>query len=347
MAKFSDIIGQEHLKSHMQNALRTGNISHAFIITGEKESGKEFIANIFAKTLLCESRNEENGYLEACDKCHSCLQADLHDNPDIIMVTHEKPNVITVDEIREKIRDDVAIKPYYGTHKIYIIPEGEKMNIAAQNALLKTLEEPPSYVIIIILTDNESAFLPTIMSRCVVLPMRPALDSDIKNFLMNQYHIPDYRAELCASFARGNVGKAILLSQNEDFDNMRKKIFSFFSKLKKKEIHEIIEMQKDILTPSEPKEGEVPVSSREMIDNYLDILRIFVRDVTVYKAVEESDYLIFRDELSYIREASENFAFDRLTAIYDSIDKAQKRIQANVNSDNVLELLILDIQNNL
>ncbi|HOO28706.1 MAG TPA: DNA polymerase III subunit delta, partial [Lachnospiraceae bacterium] len=161
MAGFNDIIGQEHLKEHLQKAIKTGNLSHAYMISGEKGSGKEFVANIFAMTLQCEK-----GGVEPCMECHSCRQAMTKNQPDIITVTHEKPNTISVEDIREQIVGDVAVKPYASKWKLYIIKDGEKMSVQAQNALLKTLEEPPSYVIILILTANSSMLLETIRSRC-------------------------------------------------------------------------------------------------------------------------------------------------------------------------------------
>jgi len=106
MAGFKDIIGQEQIKEHLQNALATGKVSHAYIINGEKSSGKEFIAKIFAMALQCEQ-----GGTEPCNECRSCKQTLSKNQPDIIYVSHEKPNTISVDDIRAQINNDVAISP--------------------------------------------------------------------------------------------------------------------------------------------------------------------------------------------------------------------------------------------
>ena len=140
MAGFKDIVGQEKLKEHMQNAIRMDKVSHAYIIQGELGAGKEFIAKIFAKTIQCERSKEE-----PCEECRSCKQIDSRNHPDVIWVNHEKPNSIGVEDIRSQVNNDMGIKPYYGPKKIYIINECEKMTVQAQNALLKTLEEPPAY----------------------------------------------------------------------------------------------------------------------------------------------------------------------------------------------------------
>ena len=182
MSRFADIVGQEQIKEHLQNAIRLNKVSHAYIISGERSSGKEFLAKTFSMALQCENRQDT----EPCQECHSCKQALSKNHPDIIFLTHEKPNTISVDDIRTQINGDVAIKPYSGPKKIYIISDGEKMTVQAQNALLKTLEEPPEYAVILILTTNVGALLPTILSRCVILSMKPARDEQVKKYLMQR-----------------------------------------------------------------------------------------------------------------------------------------------------------------
>ena len=157
MANFKDIIGQKQAKEHFQTAIETGNISHAYIINGETGSGRRMLADAFAKALQCEKHPNA----DSCDGCKSCHQAESGNHPDIRYITHEKAS-ISVDDIREQLNNDIQIKPYSSEHKVYIIPEANKMTEQAQNALLKTIEEPPAYAVIILLTDNLNALLPTI-----------------------------------------------------------------------------------------------------------------------------------------------------------------------------------------
>ena len=124
MSRFKDIVGQEQLKEHLQNAIRLNKVSHAYIINGERSSGKEFIAKTFAMALQCENLQTDGQDMEPCQECHSCKQALSGNHPDIIFITHEKPNTISVDDIRSQINGDVAIKPYSGPKKIYIMNEG-------------------------------------------------------------------------------------------------------------------------------------------------------------------------------------------------------------------------------
>ena len=139
-------------------------------------------------------------------ECHSCKQAINRNQPDILYLQHEKPNTISVDDIRSQINNDIVVKPYSSPYKVYIVDEAEKMNAQAQNALLKTIEEPPAYAVILLLTNNAETFLPTILSRCVRLDIKVVADNKIKKYLMEKYEIPDYKAEVCVAFAQGNVG---------------------------------------------------------------------------------------------------------------------------------------------
>ena len=256
MATFKDIIGQEQIKEHLTNAIEQGKISHAYVINGERFSGKEFIANVFAMALQCEHPDG----VEPCQECHSCKQALSANQPDIIRVTHEKPNTIGVDDIRTQINTDIAIKPYSSPRKIYIIQEGEKMTAQAQNALLKTLEEPPAYAVILILTTNVDALLPTILSRCVVLNMKPVRDDLVKKYLMEELQIPDYKANVCVAFARGNLGKAKQLASSEEFDHIKEEAVSMLKYVQDMEINEMLAAVKKI------QEYKFDV------DDYLDIL---------------------------------------------------------------------------
>lgn len=329
MARFQDIIGQEQIKEHLRNAITAGKVSHAYIINGEKSSGKEFIAKVFAMALQCEKREEE-----PCQVCHSCKQALTDNHPDIIRVSHEKPNTISVDDIRAQVNNDVAIKPYSGPYKIYIINEAEKMTPQAQNAILKTLEEPPEYAVILLLTTNVNSLLPTILSRCVVLNMKPVSDELVKKYLMEQLRVPDYKAEVCVAFARGNIGKARALASSEDFENVKSEALSLLKYIKDMELNEIIAAIKKI------------TEYKLEINDYLDILAIWYRDVLLFKATNDVNHLVFREEIQSLRKIAQRSSYEGIEKIIEALDTAKYRLDANVNFELTMELLMLTIQEN-
>lgn len=332
MATFQDIIGQEQIKEHLMNAVKTGKISHAYMINGDRGSGKEFIARVFAMALQCETRAQNPDQTGPCNECHSCKQALSDNQPDIIRVTHEKPNTISVEDIRTQINQDIIIKPYNSPYKIYILNEGEKMTLQAQNALLKTLEEPPAYAVILILTTNLEAMLPTILSRCVVLNMKPAPDEAIKEYLMKELQVPDYKADICIAFARGNVGKAKALATSEEFDNIKADAVALLKYITEMDVSEIVTAIKRI---SEYKFN---------IDDYLDIIAVWYRDALLFKATNDANHLIFKDELQYIRKVADKCTYEGIETIIQAIEKAKARLRANVNFDLTMEMLLLTIK---
>lgn len=329
MASFQDIIGQEQIKEHLHNALELNKISHAYILHGEKSSGKEFIARIFAMTLQCEQ-----GGVEPCNECRSCKQTLSYNQPDIIWVTHEKPGTIGVDDIRVQINNDIAIKPYSSKRKIYIVNDADKMTAQAQNALLKTLEEPPEYAIILLLVANINNLLSTILSRCVVLTMKPVKDELVKNFLMKELQVPDYKADVCVAFARGNIGKAKMLASSEEFDHIKADAVSLLKYIQDMEIQEIVSAIKKI--------NEYKLE----IGDYLDIIAVWYRDVLLFKATADANPVIFKEEIQAIRKVAERCSYEGIELVIEALDKAKKRLDANVNFDLVMELLLLTIREN-
>lgn len=329
MAKFTDIIGQEQLKEHLQNAIAMNKVSHAYIINGERSSGKEFVAKVFAAALQCEK-----GGTEPCGECHSCIQAKSGSQPDIIFVAHDKPNTIGVEDIRTQINNDIGIKPYSSPRKIYIMNEGEKMTVQAQNALLKTLEEPPEYAVILILTTNVEALLPTILSRCVVLNMKPVPDHKVKKFLMEELKIPDYKANICVAFARGNIGKAKMLASSEEFEKVKEEAVTLVKNINDMDISEVVKAIKKI------SEYQFDVT------DYLDILSVWYRDALLFKATKDANSLIFKNEIQSIRKVADRSTYEGIETIVKALQQAKRRLEANVNFDLTMELLLLTIQEN-
>ena len=329
MAKFTDIIGQEQIKEHLRGAISANKVSHAYIINGERSSGKEFIARVFAMALQCEK-----GEVEPCGECHSCKQALSNNQPDIIYVSHEKPNTISVEDIRTQINGDIDVKPYSSPRKIYIMNEGEKMTVQAQNALLKTLEEPPEYAVILILTTQVEALLPTILSRCVVLNMKPVSDALVKKYLMEELAVPDYKANICVAFARGNIGKAKLLASSEEFEKVKDEAITLVKYINDMEINEIVKAIKKI---SEYKFD---------VNDYLDILSVWYRDVLLFKATKDVNSLIFKEEIQQIMRVSDRSTYEGIETIVGALQQAKRRLEANVNFDLTMELLLLTIKEN-
>ncbi len=317
--KFADIIGQTAVKKHLITAVEQGKVSQAYIISGEKGSGKKMMAEAFAAYLLC--RHEPRGG-DACGECPSCRKLEHGNHPDVIYVTHEKTQ-ITVDDIREQVTGTVDIRPYESEKKVYIIDEAQKMNIEAQNAILKTLENPPDYVVILLLTENAWAFLPTILSRCVRLDLKPLPEKTIEKYLMSQNQLPDYMARLYAMFAQGNLGKAVTAATDEEFRSRRAAV---------------VDLAKGIAGEpyySYAQKAENVAADKEGADEYLDLLSLWYRDVLLYKAVGADDRLCYSDEAFTIRRIAGSMSYERLNRLFEAVDTSRSKLKANVRADLV------------
>ena len=329
--RFDSIIGQEHIKEHLKISLTSGKISQAYLFTGENMSGKEYIARIFANALVCE--DPENGY-EPCGKCRSCIQAASRNNPDIITVTHDKPGMISVDDVRTQIVNDEQVKPYQSKWKIYIMNEAEKMTPQAQNALLKTLEEPSEFVVIMLLATSASAMLSTVISRCVQLDLRPVEDKIVKNYLMSEVKIPDYQADICVAFARGNIGKARSLAGSEDFESIKEEAIRVLKYIRRMDTADMIDTLRKL------EEYKINVN------DFLDIMMIWYRDVLLYKATRDTDSIVFTDEKKAIIKEADDRSYEGIETILQTIEKTGRRLKANVNYELAMELLLLTIKEN-
>ena len=248
------------------------------------------------------------------------------------MVSHEKPGTISIDEIREQVINDVAIKPYCSPYKIYIIADAEMMTIQAQNALLKTIEEPPEYAVIMLLTSNADSLLPTIQSRCVRLDLKVVDDSLVKKYLMEHLHIPDYQAEIDASFAQGSIGRAKEAATSEEFSVMTQNALKILKYANTMEVYELTDAIKNITT------------DKQNINDYLDIFQFWFRDVLMFKATKEIDNLVFKQEINYIKEQASERSYENLEKILEALEKTKVRLRANVNVELALELLFLTIR---
>lgn len=327
MKGFQEIVGHEEIIKHMKNSISMGKVSHCYLLAGEPGAGKKLLAGTYAQALQCEEGKEE-----PCMNCDSCKRAISKNHPDIIYVTHEKPNTISVEEMRTQVVDDVVIKPYSSKYKIYIISDCEKMTPQAQNAILKTIEEPPEYAVFLLLTTNAQALLPTIQSRCVRLDVKVVSDSQVKEYLMEHLHVPDYQAEVDTSFAQGNIGKAEAAATSEEFENLTSSALHVLKNAENMEVYELVDSVKALS------------QDKTRIYDYLDLFQLWFRDVLMFKATQEVDNLIYKQEINYIKEQASNRSYEGLEKILEAVEKAKVRLQANVNFDLVMELLFLTIR---
>lgn len=181
---FAPLLGNDQLKENLSKSIKSGHISHFYIISGPEGSGKHTLAKLLAAAILCQ------GHDKPCLSCNPCRKVRDGNHPDLITVDDPEHKTVAVRIVRE-FRDDVFIRPNESEYKIYLLPQ--ELGIEGQNALLKILEEPPRYGVFILLTDNPGRLLPTVRSRCTELALRPLNDRILRGALEKEF--PDVSQE--------------------------------------------------------------------------------------------------------------------------------------------------------
>lgn len=344
--KFSDIIGQNALKSRLMQSVLDGDPSQAYILDGEKYSGRKTLASAFSAALQCEKKGRE-----ACGKCHSCKMAAAGTHPDII---HLSPGSLSarktdagkqlsyrIEDIRSEIIDDIGMKPFYGPYKIYILDEAETLNAASQNALLKTLEDPPPHGIIMLLTEDSDVFLDTVRSRCTAVSMMPLPDSEMIRHIIKRVSIPEYEARMIASFAHGNIGRAFYLADNTSsdskaFSDIRSSVAELLSHIDDRPVDVLLNDASEMISTIDK---EYPGHIRDIFDFFL----IWYRDVLIFKSIEDKTRLTFQEESYAISQTARRQTFSQLKSDIEAVLNARKQLAANVNGERALSQLILSL----
>lgn len=326
MPDFNEIVGQVEIKKHLEKAIEQNKVSHAYVLNGEAGTGKKLIASVFAQALQCEAVVRR-----PCGKCKSCMQSESLNHPDIIWVSHEKYS-IGVDDIRIQINNDIGIKPYSGAYKIYIINEAHKMTEQAQNAILKTIEEPPEYGVIILLTNNMENLLPTILSRCIKLDLKAVKEEEVVNYLITMHGVEDYAAKVAAQFSQGNIGKAIRYGSSGDFVQFKDQVLHLLKYIDDMDVSEILDMIKIL---SEQK---------LQINDCIDFMQLWYRDVLMLKVTNDPNMLLFKEEYHFLLKQAQCRGYEEVEDIMKAMEKAKSRLNANVKFEIAIELMLLTLK---
>ena len=304
---FEKIRGQRFAKKYLSNSIKSNMISHAYMFEGPSGVGKNTMARELAATLL----DMEN----------------LFNSPDYIEITPDG-NSIKIAQIR-KLQSDILVKPYK-SYKIYVIDEAQRMTVEAQNALLKTLEEPPKYAIIILITNNKESLLDTIKSRCEIIKFTPIPLVEVADYL-TQTGVDKNRASLLANFSRGSMQKAIELSESEDFHIMRDEVQKYVETFLTGSMLDIMDIQSSI------------EKYKDNITNVLDLLVNYFRDIMMVKENVDSSMIINLDRLVFIKNMSTKITYSQLSKIIDIIEETKNKLRSNCNFNISIQVMTLNI----
>lgn len=218
---FETIIGNEEIKQRLEKTLQNKAISHSYLFSGPSGIGKTLFAREFAKRIACLGEKQE-------EKCKSCLEFENQNHPDFFFLQPEDGK-IKIEPVRQMIKN-ILEKPIISNYKIYLIKDADQMTKEAQNCLLKTLEEPPEYVLILLIVANENCLLTTIKSRCTKIAFQKIENTAIKEYLLSTKSVKELTPNQFA-LLNGSLEKIKILQENEELLTLLEEVFSKVEKI--------------------------------------------------------------------------------------------------------------------
>jgi DNA polymerase-3 subunit delta' len=325
----SEIIGNDALKKRLSNDIMSNSLSHAYIIEGPEGSGKHLISLMTAAALSCENKNDTSVPIP-CLTCPTCKKILELKSPDVIIQGTDGKATFGVD-IARFLKEDVHTLPNDLEHKVYILEDADKMTPQAQNALLLTLEEPPSFIHFFLLCKDSSAFLETIRSRAPIFKTETINEDKIDEFLCThdrraaqmKLTSPEEYYEIIKA-SEGGIGRAIKLLDPKDWKpvkELRQLVCAFIE----------LATSRNKITDTVSLISKLTASKRDLLTQQLNLILVCVRDLILLKKCESPTLIFFSDENKAIEisdRVSLSFLYTLEGAIYTAIEENKRN--ANV-----------------
>ncbi|MBR2786515.1 MAG: DNA polymerase III subunit delta' [Clostridia bacterium] len=276
---FGSIIGNNKVKSILTKSISNNTVLHSYMFVGQQGIGKKMIAHQFAKMILCENFNAVE-----CNVCKSCVEFNGGNNPDYMCIEPDG-RAIKIEQIRN-MQAKVVEKPINSNRKVYIINDADLMTKEAQNCLLKTLEEPPEYIVIILIVSNESKMLQTIKSRCMKIHFEGISDEEVEKFLKENCNIQFVNNNILR-MCDGSIGKCLAVRDRIDDYKKLESIFSNFNK----SITSVV------------NSSELLYKNKENIDEYLNYI-----NVILYHKAKENNNIRYINSIKIVEETKKRLS---------------------------------------
>lgn len=324
---FSSIIGQDIIVESLKNAVKNDAVANGYIFSGPKGCGKKLTASVVAMALNCSSRVGDN----PCGSCTSCIRIERGNHPNVDIV---KPTgaTIKIKQIRDII-SEVARKPFESGYKTVILEGADKMTHDAQDAFLKTLEEPPLNTVFVLLAENQNRILPTILSRCQVYPFRPLDIRYIKEYLKDKQAYSEADIDSAARYSGGVIGRALELLEDKSFFCIRDTYIEILDRALTGGCSDALRLASEI------------IDTKEGAESFLSFSLEWFRDLGIFSETQgrSKQLLLNIDKLSEISKHNSVLTEGRLNSIMEIIKSTTKYLRYNVGIKNCIDGMLLNI----
>lgn len=321
---FKDIYGHEEVIAFFKNVIRNNNLSHSYIFDGLNGIGKKHFAINLSKIIFCK-----NDAFDACEICDQCKKINHGNHLDFLVIEPDGASIKN-EQIKD-FQEFLSYKPNESKKKIVIINNSNLMTVSAQNTILKILEDPPAYALIIFISKNSNQLLETIQSRCQIIRFNPLKREVIEKYLIDQYHLDEKSSEFIANFSNGNLSKANKAAEDEEFLAIREQVIDYTNELllskKIKSIQGIEILQKN----------------KKDIELIFDIMIGWIRDILIVQRTNDYDIVMNRDKIDSIKKHAYRLVDRDLVSIIQLIEETVKNIEMNVNFKLAIDHLVLEI----
>jgi len=330
---FADIIGQDNAVAVLQRAIQHQRLHHAYLFSGYDGVGKKFTALTLAKALNCKKLPDDADNklpVDACDRCVSCHKIDEGNHPDVRVIEPDG-QFIKIDQIRT-LQRDVGYKPYEGRRKVYILDHAEALRPEAANALLKTLEEPSAEAMLVLVTSNVYALLPTVISRCQLVRFVSVGVQPLAELLAQKHGMPPEQARLIASLSGGCVGRAFAMD-TEDTLKKRTELERLLVTLSSglRDVRILFEHAASL------------VDQKADIQEILDILLLWYRDMYILHEQGDAALVANSDALERLTQATQQLSESHIRQLFEIVYQTKLDIQRNANLQLALEVMLMSL----